>query len=93
MGCEHKQPLDLIELAEGHLNQENVPVDKWPGLRFGWGENVETMWRSVWMEIERRGDQWIVTKIDRSKDPLPDERLGFQPLVSQAVGSASGPMS
>lgn len=82
MGCDHKQPLDLIELAEIHLHQKNVPVDQWPGLRFGWGENVDTMWRSVWMEIERRGDQWVVTKIDRSKDALPEDRLGFQLLQS-----------
>lgn len=80
MACEHKQPADLIELAEEHLNRTGVPESRWSGLRFGWGENVQTMWRSVWLEIERRGDQWVVTKIDRNEEPLPAEREGFHEL-------------
>lgn len=80
MACEHKQPKDLIELAESHLSSRDVPESRWDGLRFGWGENVQTMWRSVWLEIERRGDDWVVTKIDRNEDPLPPEREGFHEL-------------
>ncbi len=80
MGCEHKQPKDLMELAEAHLSEKGVPEASWDGMRFAWGENVDTMWKSVWMEMERRGDEWIVTKIDRSETPLPPEREGFHQL-------------
>lgn len=67
-------------MAEAHLAGKDVPTSEWSGLRFAWGENVETMWRSVWLEVERRGDQWVVTKIDRNEDPLPPEREGFHQL-------------
>ncbi len=34
------------------------------------------MWASVVMEAERRGDQWIVTRLDRRKESLPESEIG-----------------
>jgi hypothetical protein len=31
-------------------------------------------------EIERRGGQWIVTRLDRNREPLPDGETGFRAL-------------
>ncbi|MDX1582731.1 MAG: hypothetical protein R3338_03950 [Thermoanaerobaculia bacterium] len=67
-------------MAEHHLREQSVPEKEWNGLRFGWGENVDTMWKSVWLEVERRDDAWIVTKIDRNDEKLPEKRIGFHEL-------------
>ena len=34
-------------------------------------------WESVVIDIERRGEEWWVTEIDRRADALPDEALGL----------------
>jgi hypothetical protein len=79
MPCEHNGPPELIAMAERHLR--DVSRERWPGLRFRWSENVTGgMWASVTLEIERRGDQWIVTRLDRSADPLPESEAGFRQL-------------
>ena len=79
MPCDHKGGPELIEMAEEHLRGENVPDTQWPGLRFRWSENLEdSMWASVTVEIERRGEQWIVTRLDRSREPLAE--TGFRAL-------------
>ena len=79
MPCEHNGPPELIEMAEKHLAE--VPRDRWPGLRFRWSENVTGgMWAAVVLEIERRGDQWIVTRLDRSPTALDEADLGFRQL-------------
>lgn len=67
-------------MAEKHLRDRQIPTGEWNGLRFGWGENVDTMWKSVWLEILRRDDAWIVTRIDRRESELPDSELGFHSL-------------
>ena len=39
-------------------------------MRFRWSENVDGgMWASVIVEIERRGEAWVVTRIDRKREP------------------------
>ena len=79
MPCEHKGPLELMEMAEEHLAA--TPRDTWPGTRFRWAENVEGgMWASVVTEIERRGDEWIVTRLDRSAETLDEAETGFRQL-------------
>jgi hypothetical protein len=68
-------------MAEAHLGE--LPAERWQGLRFRWSENVTGgMWASVTLEIERRGDQWIVTRLDRSPTALAREDTGFQQLPS-----------
>jgi hypothetical protein len=75
MPCDHKGGPELIEMADAHLRERGI--DAAPGMRFRWSENLDGgMWASVIIEIERRGDQWIVTRLDRRAEPL--ERAGFE---------------
>ena len=81
MPCDHLGGPELIELAEKHLREQNVPVDRWPGLRFRWSENLtDSMWASVIVEVERRGEQWIVVRLDRRQESLPADETGFKPV-------------
>ncbi len=66
-------------MAEEHLCARGVEPSQWPGLRFRWADNLaDAMWASVVVEIERRDDQWIITRLDRNRDSL--ENTGFLPL-------------
>lgn len=79
MACDHKGGPELIEMAEAHLRREGIPASQWPGLRFRWSENLDGgMWAAVIVEIERRGEQWIVTRLDRKNEPVAD--AGFAAL-------------
>ena len=79
MPCDHKGAPELIAMAEGLLRGSSIDVAEWPGLRFRWAENLDGgMWASVVVDIERRGDQWIVTRLDRNKEPVSE--TGFQEL-------------
>lgn len=77
MPCDHKGGPELIEMAEEHLRDARIPESQWPGLRFRWSENLtEGMWASVVVEVERRGERWIVTRLDRNREPV--EEIGFR---------------
>jgi hypothetical protein len=79
MPCDHIGGPELIEMAEAHLRETGVPESAWPNRRFRWSENPEEgMWASVVIEIERRGEQWIVTRIDRNRERVDD--VGFKSL-------------
>ena len=66
-------------MAEEHLRNTHVPSAEWPGLRFRWSENLtDGMWASVVVEIERRDQNWIVTRLDRNREPV--EETGFRAL-------------
>jgi len=79
MPCDHKSGPELIAMAEASLRERRIDSSHWPGLRFRWSENLDgAMWASVVVEIERRGDQWIVTRLDRNKDAVSE--IGFQQL-------------
>lgn len=79
MPCDHKGGPELIEMAEEDLRRRSIDPAQWPGLRFRWSENLEdSMWASVVVEIERRGEQWIVTRLDRGREPVAE--TGFRPL-------------
>lgn len=79
MPCDHKGGPELIDMAEEHLRGAGVPPSDWPGLRFRWSENLsDSMWASVIVEIERRGGQWIVTRLDRGREPVAE--TGFRAL-------------
>src|ERR1700759_2619768 len=85
MPCDHIGAPELIELAEERLRADGVATEAWPGRRFGFGQNLDgAMWASVQLEIERRGDQWIVTRIDRNREPLPESETGFRSLAPSA---------
>lgn len=79
MPCDHKGGPELIEMAEAYLREQEA--NDWRGLRFRWSENLEGgMWASVVVEIERRGDQWVVTRLDRNRDAIPEADAGFRAL-------------
>jgi hypothetical protein len=79
MSCDHAGGPEVIEMAERYLRDRSVPDAEWPGLRFRWAENLEGgMWASVVVEIERRGAQWIVTRLDRNRETVAD--TGFKSL-------------
>jgi hypothetical protein len=81
MPCEHVGAPELIEMAEEHLRSRGVPQIEWPGSKFRYTENIaDGMWVSVCVEIERRGDQWVVTRVDRSRQPAPEAETGFKVL-------------
>jgi len=68
-------------MAEDRLRANSVPQSKWPGSRFRYTQNLEgSMWASVCVEIERRGDEWIVTRLDRSREAAPASETGFREL-------------
>lgn len=77
MACDHKGGPELIEMAEQYLRDRGQRAE--PGLKFRWSENLEGgMWASVIVEIERRGEQWIVTRLDRRAEAVTD--VGFVAL-------------
>jgi hypothetical protein len=56
-------------MAEAHLRAAGVDESAWIGRRFRYTENLDGgMWASVITEVERRGGEWIVTRLDRSKE-------------------------
>lgn len=81
MPCDHVGGPELIEMAEAHFRETGVPATAWQGSRFRFTQNVEGgTWASVCTEIERRGHEWIVTKIDRRPQPASDSEIGFRVL-------------
>lgn len=84
MGCDHTGPEDVIRAVEAELEKSGEEPANWDGLRFGWGENVETMWRSIYIEIVRRDGAWVVTRLDRNHDPLDNELLGLREMPEGA---------
>ena len=66
-------------MTEQHLRANGVQPA--PGMRFRWVENLtDSMWAAVIVEIERRGEQWIVTRLDRLREPIDDAETGFRQL-------------
>jgi hypothetical protein len=86
MPCEHNGPVEVIAMAEEWLRDHDVDESEWPGALFRWSENVTGgMWASVVIEVERRGAEWIVTRLDRNKEPVAEQ--GLQRLQSSAYSS------
>ncbi len=82
MPCEHLGPVEFFALAEAALRKDGIAPERWPGTKFRHGENLDGgMWTSVVMEAERRGDQWIITRLDRSKERLPENEVGLKLLL------------
>lgn len=76
--CAHKNPPEIITAAESWLRDQGIPPERWAGLKVRHSENTPgTMWESVVIEIERRGADWVVTRLDRNRTPL-DEPGGLK---------------
>jgi hypothetical protein len=69
--CTHTGPPEVIVKAEVWLREQGIDDNRWSGLVVRHAENTPGgMWESVIIDIERRGDEWIVTNIDRRKVPV-----------------------
>lgn len=64
-------------MAEKHLRETGVPELEWPLMRFRWAENpAGGPWASIVVEVERRGTEWIVVRLDRNRDVVAE--VGFK---------------
>ena len=67
-------------MAEEYLRSKRIAESSWPGSRFRYTQNLESgMWACVVVEIERRGDAWVVTRLDRRREQSAKE--GFETLA------------
>lgn len=80
MGCDHTGPEDVIRMAEEHLDARGRAPCENGNLRFGYGENIDTMWKSIYIEVERRDGEWVVTRLDRNSEELDAAELGLRQL-------------
>jgi hypothetical protein len=79
MPCDHLGPPEIIELTERYLRDRNISEAEWPGRLVRHGENTEGgMWASVVIELERRGDDWVVTRLDRRREALAQAETGLR---------------
>lgn len=79
MPCDHLQPNDVIEKAERWLAEHGVTRERWEGTTVRHGENTPGgMWASVVIELQRRGEDWIVTRLDRNREPLEEGDCGLE---------------
>ena len=67
--CAHLGPPEIIAMAEAWLGEQDVPAERWDGVKVRHAENTPgAMWESVVIDVERRGSDWIVTRLDRSRE-------------------------
>ena len=72
-GCDHKGPVEIMSMAEAWLRDQGIGEERWAGMTIRHAENTPGgMWGSVVIDIERRGNAWIVTKLDRNREPLSE---------------------
>jgi len=79
MPCDHAGPQEIIAMAEAELRARGEEPS--PGTRFRWAENHDGYFASAITEIERRGDGWVVVRLDRMRESLPDGELGFRRIA------------
>ena len=75
MPCDHVGPHEIITMAEERLRESGRSPA--PGMKFRWAENHDGFFAAAITEIERRDDTWIVTRLDRLREPLPQEACGL----------------
>lgn len=79
--CTHFQPADMIALAEAHLRAAGVPDAEWDGRRFRWAGPIDSPpFTGLVMECKRKGETWVLTKLDRRKDGVEGEVLGLSEI-------------
>ena len=76
MPCDHLGPQEIMDMAEEHLRALGLPHERWRGAQVRHAENTPGgMWASIVIELERRGDEWIVTRLDRNREPVAETGL------------------
>jgi hypothetical protein len=79
--CLHLQPADLVEMAEKHLRETGVPESAWEGRRFYWGGPIDSPpFTGLVMECKRKNGDWALTRLDRRKDGVTPEEIGFREI-------------
>lgn len=67
-----------MALVEAWLRDQGITEDRWAGTKVRHAENTPgAMWESVVIDIERRGGQWIVTRLDRNATPVENPGISF----------------
>jgi hypothetical protein len=92
--CDHFQPADLAALAEEFLRGKAVPEALWEGCRFGHGGGGGSgPFKSVYMEVERRGPNWVAVKLDRRKEDMAPAERGFKVIrLSEGAQNPVAPL-
>lgn len=71
----------MIALAEAHLHAAQVPETEWDGRRFRWAGAIDSPpFTGLVMECKRKGDTWVMTRLDRRKDGVDGEVLGLSEI-------------
>jgi hypothetical protein len=79
--CVHFQPADMIALAENYLRTAAIAESDWEGRRFHWGGLIDAPpFKGLVMQCARKQGDWTLTKLDRRKDAIMAEDLGFREL-------------
>jgi hypothetical protein len=80
--CRHFQPSDLVDLAEKQLRGAGIPESDWEGKRFHWGGDIDSPpFRSLVLCCVRRNGNWVMTRLDRRKEPIGSEDKGFWEML------------
>jgi hypothetical protein len=80
MPCDHVGGPEVIEMAVAYLREGGIHPSQWRGMRFRWSENPNAgMWASIVIEIERRGDEWVVVRLDRNRERVVE--TGFRRIA------------
>jgi len=80
MPCDHIGPADVVEYAETHLRERGLPPEEWEGTRAEWGGVAESG-LTIHIEVTRDHDDWRVTRLDRNREPLAADEVGFRVFV------------
>ena len=79
--CTHFQPADFTALADRYLRDAGIPESEWEGRRFHWGGTIDSPpFKGLVMECKRKEGAWVLTKLDRRKENILAEEMGFREL-------------
>ena len=81
--CTHFQPADLIEMTEKHLREAGVPPEQWEGRKFQWAGPIDSPpFTGLVLQCKRKEDNWVLIKLDRRKDGVPEDQVGFKEITA-----------
>ena len=81
--CTHFQPADLIEMTEKHLHEAKIPQEQWEGRRFQWAGPIDSPpFTGLILQCKRKDDNWVLIKLDRRKDGVPADMVGFREITA-----------
>jgi len=79
--CGHFQPHEFTALAEKFLLDSGVPELDWEGRRFHWAGAIDSPpFTGLVMQCKRKDGKWVLTKLDRRKDGVTADEIGFREL-------------